>query len=185
VKSAARSRGDRREDPVAEGARERTWPTRPRRIPTRGPAAGAGAGLFDPEHVDTTFALVAASRARRQSRTGLRLQAWTCAGDHYAIGVGIGANILDEGNAFIQVKTPVDTRSYVDASIAPSYVRSVDNLYSGTTGDAVVDLDPGSVSTPPYAYSAGPASGVEADVRASAALAEAAATPPLQHALGT
>jgi len=93
---------------------------------------------------------------------------WTCAGNNYAIGVGVGANILDEGNAFIQVRTPVNTRSFVDASIAPSYVRSVDNLYSGTTGDAVVDLGPGSVFTPPYAYSAGPASGVEADVRANA-----------------
>jgi pectate lyase len=93
---------------------------------------------------------------------------WTSTGNHYCIGVGVGADILSENNAFIEVGTPIDIADYVDAKIAPSFARSVGDLYSGTTGAAPADLSPGSVFTPPYAYTPAPAADVEADVRANA-----------------
>jgi len=93
---------------------------------------------------------------------------WTSAGNRDCIGVGAGASVLTESNVFVQVSTPIDTTSYVNASIAPSSARAVGNLYTATTGSAPADLAPGSVFVPPYAYSTEPASAVEASVRASA-----------------
>jgi pectate lyase len=93
---------------------------------------------------------------------------WTSSGDDYCIGVGVGASILDENNAFVGVKTPIDTKSYVDASIAASAAKSTGNLYSSTSGAAPADLSPGSVFTPPYSYTLEAASAVQADVQANA-----------------
>jgi pectate lyase len=89
---------------------------------------------------------------------------------NYCIGVGVGASVLVENEVFLGVKTPINTTSYVDASIAPSAVASHGNLYSGTSGSAPVDLNAGSVFVPPYAYASvlTPASAVEAAVRSGA-----------------
>jgi pectate lyase len=88
----------------------------------------------------------------------------------YCIGIGVGANVRVENEVFLGVKTPVNTKSYVDASIAPSAVASSGNLYSGTSGSAPVDLNAGSVFLPPYPYASAltPASAVEAAVRSGA-----------------
>ena len=93
---------------------------------------------------------------------------WTSTGNHYAVGVGVGANVLLENNAFIRVSTPVDSTSFIDESVAPSAVRSVGNLYAETTGDEPADLAAASVFTPPYRYPTIAAADVEADVRANA-----------------
>lgn len=93
---------------------------------------------------------------------------WTSTGGRDCIGVGVGANLLSENNVFLQVTTPIDTTSFVNATIAPSFARSVGNLYTATTGSAPADLAPSSVFVPPYPYSPELASAVEASVRASA-----------------
>jgi pectate lyase len=93
---------------------------------------------------------------------------WTSAGNNYCIGVGAGASILNENNAFVGVKTPIDTTRYVKPSVALSSARSRNNLFSGTSGAAVADLNAGSAFSPPYSYSPIAASAVQADVQANA-----------------
>lgn len=90
---------------------------------------------------------------------------WSAAGNDYCIGVGVGANVLNEYNAFIGVKTPINTTSYSDGT---SVSKSANNLYSGTSGNAVADLKAGSVFVPPYLYTPEAASAVQADVQANA-----------------
>ena len=74
---------------------------------------------------------------------------WSSSGNNCCIGVGVGANILTENNAFVGVKTPMNTTSYVDASIASSTLKSSGNIYSNTTGDKPVDLNAGAVLLAP------------------------------------
>jgi pectate lyase len=93
---------------------------------------------------------------------------WTSSGNNYCIGVGVGANILTQNNAFINVKTPLNTTSFVKASIAPSAIKSTGNVLSGTTGTAPTDLNPGSVFTPPYTFTLGNGSSTQAFVQANA-----------------
>jgi pectate lyase len=93
---------------------------------------------------------------------------WTTTGNNYCIGVGVGANILTQNNAFVNVKTPINTTSFVKPSIAASAVKSTGNLLQGTTGNAPVDLNPGSVFTPPYSITVGAASSTQSFVQANA-----------------
>ncbi len=93
---------------------------------------------------------------------------WTSSGNDYCIGVGVGASILSQNNAFIGVKTPIDVKSYVDSSIAKSSAKSSGNFYSSTSGTAPADLNASSVFTPPYAFTLESASSVQADVQANA-----------------
>ncbi|HEY0478956.1 MAG TPA: hypothetical protein VGD37_15660, partial [Kofleriaceae bacterium] len=93
---------------------------------------------------------------------------WTSTGNNYCIGVGVGANILSQNNAFVNVKTPINTTSYIKPSIAPSFARSTGNVFQGTSGNAVADLTPGSVFTPPYTFNLGTASTTQAFVQANA-----------------
>jgi pectate lyase len=93
---------------------------------------------------------------------------WTAAGNDYCVGIGVGANVLLEDNVFSSVKTPIDTTSFVKASVAPSAVRSRDNVYTATNGDAPADLSAGSVFTPPYTYALQQASAVQAAVQSGA-----------------
>jgi pectate lyase len=88
----------------------------------------------------------------------------------YCIGVGVGADIRGENNAFLGVTTPIDTTRFVNASKGTSAISSTGNLYSNTSGDAPADLNAGTVFQPPYPYSAylTPASQVEAAVKAGA-----------------
>jgi pectate lyase len=90
---------------------------------------------------------------------------WTSSGDNYCIGLGVSANILSEENAFIGVKTPIDTTNYSDSN---SVAKSTNNLYSNTSGNAVADVKAGSVFSPPYTYTTEAASAVQADVQANA-----------------
>jgi pectate lyase len=92
---------------------------------------------------------------------------YSSTGTDYCIGVGVGASIRDENNAFLGVTTPINTKSYSDAASA---IASSGNLYSNTSGTAPADLNPNTVFQPPYAYSPHltPASQVEADVKAGA-----------------
>lgn len=93
---------------------------------------------------------------------------WTSSGNNYCIGVGVGANILAQNNAFVNVKTPINTTSYVNASIAASFSRFAGNVLTGTSGNAPADLSPGSVFTPPYAFNLGMGSTTQAFVQANA-----------------
>jgi pectate lyase len=95
---------------------------------------------------------------------------WTSSGDNYCIGVGVGANILGENNVFAGVKTPINTTSYVDSSIAASAIKSIGNTYSSTSGPPPVDLNPGSVFSPPYSHSGAltSATSVQSDVESGA-----------------
>jgi pectate lyase len=90
---------------------------------------------------------------------------WTAAGNAFCIGVGVGANVLNEYNAFIGVKTVIDTTGYSDAS---SVAKSLNNLYSNLSGNPVADLSPSSVFVPPYAYTPEAASAVQADISENA-----------------
>jgi len=93
---------------------------------------------------------------------------WNATGNNYDIGVGVGANILTQNNAFVGVKTPINTTSFVNPSIAASAIRSTGNLLQGTTGTAPTDLNPGSVFTPSYSFTLDAASTVQAFVQANA-----------------
>lgn len=93
---------------------------------------------------------------------------WTSSGNNYCIGVGVGANILSQNNAFVGVKTPINTTSYVNASIAKSSAKSTGNLYQSTSGSSPADLNASSVFTPPYSFTLESASAVQADVQANA-----------------
>jgi pectate lyase len=93
---------------------------------------------------------------------------WTSTGNNYCIGVGVGANILTQNNAFINVRTPLNTTSFVNASIAASAIKSTGNVLTGTSGNAAVDLNAGSVFTPPYAFTLGSGSTTQAFVQANA-----------------
>jgi pectate lyase len=88
---------------------------------------------------------------------------YTAAGNNYCIGVGQGASVRNENNVFIDVRTPVNTTSFVDAA---STVTSVGNIYTNTSGQGVTDI--GTAFTPPYSYTPEPASSVEAAVRSGA-----------------
>jgi pectate lyase len=93
---------------------------------------------------------------------------WSGSGNNYDIGIGVGANVLTQNNVFAGVKTPINTTSFVKPTIAASAVRSTGNLLSGTSGTAPVDLNPGSVFTPPYSLTVAAASTVQAFVQANA-----------------
>jgi pectate lyase len=93
---------------------------------------------------------------------------WTSAGNNYCIGVGVGANILTQNNAFIGVKTPINNTSFVKPSIAASAIKSTGNVLQGTTGTAPSDLNAGSVFTPPYSFNLGSGSTTQAFVQANA-----------------
>ncbi len=93
---------------------------------------------------------------------------WTSTGNNYAIGVGVGSSILTQNNAFINVRTPINTTSYVNPSIAASAARSTGNVLTGITGAAPVDLNAGSVFTPPYTLNIGAGSTTQQFVQANA-----------------
>jgi pectate lyase len=93
---------------------------------------------------------------------------WSSTGDDYAIGVGVGASILTQNNAFTGIRTPIDETSFVDSSIASSSIKSTGNVLSGTTGTAPADLNAGSVFTPPYTVNLGMGSSTSAFVQANA-----------------
>jgi pectate lyase len=104
----------------------------------------------------------------RFGRNHLFNNLWTSTGNNYCIGVGVGANIRTQNNVFVNVRTPINTTSFVQPSIAPSAIRSTGNLMSGITGAAPVDLNPNTVFTPPYAFTLSSASTTEQFVRANA-----------------
>lgn len=91
---------------------------------------------------------------------------WTSTVTNYCIGVGVGANIRDESNVFVGVKTPVNTTSYSDSTSA---VRSTNNVYTNTTS-SVSDLNAGSVFDPAsdYSYTADAATTVQATIQTGA-----------------
>jgi pectate lyase len=93
---------------------------------------------------------------------------WTSTGDNYLIGIGVGANVLTQNNAFVNVKTPINTTSFVKPSIAASAVKSTGNVLTGVTGTQPTDLNPGSVFTPPYTLNIGMGSTTQAFVQANA-----------------
>jgi pectate lyase len=90
---------------------------------------------------------------------------WSSAGNNYCIGVGAGASVLSENNAFVGVKSPIETTRYRDGA---SSSRSRGDLFSATSGTQVTELRASAVFSPPYAYTLAPASAVQADVQASA-----------------
>ncbi len=93
---------------------------------------------------------------------------WTSTGNNYCIGVGVGANILTQNNAFVNVKTPINNTSFVKPSIAASAIKSTGNVLQGITGTAPSDLNPGSVFTPPYTFNLGSGSTTQAFVQDNA-----------------
>jgi len=93
---------------------------------------------------------------------------WTSAGNNYAIGVGVGASILTQNNAFVNIKTPINTTSFVNTGVARSAIKSTGNVSSGVTGTAPVDLNPTTVFTPPYTVNIGDGATTQAFVQANA-----------------
>ena len=90
---------------------------------------------------------------------------WTSAGNNYCIGLGVSANLLIQNNAFVGVKTPINTTSFENSA---SIAHLAGNVFSGTSGNAVVDVNGGSVFTPPYTFNLGMGSTTEAFVQANA-----------------
>jgi len=90
---------------------------------------------------------------------------WTSSGNNYCIGLGVNASILVQNNAFVNVRTPLNTTSFDNAASA---IRSTGNVFSGTSGAAPVDVNPGSVFTPPYTFNLGMGSTTQAFVQANA-----------------
>jgi pectate lyase len=90
---------------------------------------------------------------------------WTSTGNNYCIGVGVGASILTQNNAFVNVKTPINNTSFVNSASA---IKSTGNVLQGITGTAPSDLNPGSVFTPPYTFNLGMGSTTQAFVQANA-----------------
>jgi pectate lyase len=88
---------------------------------------------------------------------------YTATGNSYCIGVGVSANILDENNAFIGVKNPIDSNSFSDGA---SIVQSRGNLYQGASG-SMADLG-GTAFKPSYAYSLDAAASVQGTVQSAA-----------------
>src|SRR5262249_54951982 len=86
---------------------------------------------------------------------------WTSSGNNYCIGIGVGANVLIQNNAFVGVKTPINTTSFVKASTAPSFSKQTGNVFTNTSGNAVADISPGSVFTPPYTVNIGAGSSTQ------------------------
>jgi pectate lyase len=87
---------------------------------------------------------------------------YTASGDSVCIEAGVGCNIRDENNVFINVNNPIDLTHADSASI----VQSFGNIYMGTTGTQA-DMG-GAAFTPPYAYSLDPTANVQAEVMAGA-----------------
>jgi pectate lyase len=88
---------------------------------------------------------------------------YTGSGDSYCIGVGVSANILDENNAFVGVKNPIDSADYSNTA---SIVVSKGNVYTSTSG---ATTNKGSAAfTPPYPYTLDATSGLQAAVMAGA-----------------
>ncbi|HEX3480815.1 MAG TPA: hypothetical protein VHT91_37625 [Kofleriaceae bacterium] len=90
---------------------------------------------------------------------------WTSTGNNYCIGVGVSASILTQNNAFVNVKTPINTTSFENSASA---IKSTGNVLTGITGTAPSDLNPGSVFTPPYTFNLGMGSTTQAFVQANA-----------------
>jgi len=88
---------------------------------------------------------------------------YTATGNAYCIGVGVSANILDENNAFIGVRDPIDSTSFSDAS---RVIQSHGNLYQGTSG-SMADLG-GAAFKPPYTYTLDAASSLQSTVETAA-----------------
>jgi pectate lyase len=86
---------------------------------------------------------------------------YTATGDSYCIGIGVGANVRNEGNAFIDVKAPLN-ETFMDST---SIVTSINDLY---TGVAAAGPNLGTAFTPPYAFTVDDPSTVQAEVMAGA-----------------
>jgi len=104
----------------------------------------------------------------RFGRIHLLNNLWTSSGNNYCVGVGVGASVLLQNNAFVNVRTPVNTTSFVKPDVAPSSVRLTGNVLQGTSGTAPGDLNAGSVFTPPYAFTSESGSATQAFVQANA-----------------
>lgn len=86
---------------------------------------------------------------------------YTSANNNYCIGVGMGASVRIENNAFIGVNRPVNSGSFADAATT---FTAVGNLYTNTTGTVT---DVGTAFVPTYPYLADAASAVQAIVQAA------------------
>jgi pectate lyase len=84
---------------------------------------------------------------------------YTATGNHYCIGLGAGASLLIENNAFVGVHNPFQTSKFSDAT---SVLVSRGNLFSGCDGS--VEPRGERAFTPPYKYDLQPASVVRAAV---------------------
>jgi pectate lyase len=91
---------------------------------------------------------------------------WTSSGDNYCVRAGMDAQILVESNAFVGVKSPQEFNSTADQGT--SYITASNNVYSGTSGSQSTGGGGTPFTTPPYTYTADPASSVQAAVQAGA-----------------
>ncbi|HEY7372577.1 MAG TPA: hypothetical protein VIF57_10495 [Polyangia bacterium] len=91
---------------------------------------------------------------------------WTSTGDNYCVRAGMNAQLLMENNAFVNVKSPQEFNSTADQMTA--YITAMGNQYTGTSGSQSTGGGGTPFTTPPYTYTADPASGVQAAVMAGA-----------------
>jgi pectate lyase len=86
---------------------------------------------------------------------------YTATGDSYCIGVGVGANVRNEGNAFINAKAPLN-ESFADST---SIVNSINDLY---TGVARAGADLGTAFVPPYVVTVEDPSTIQSEIQTGA-----------------
>jgi len=91
---------------------------------------------------------------------------WSSSAANYCVRAGMDAQILVENNAFVGVKNPQQFNSTADQMT--SYITSMGNLYSGTSGTQATGGGGTPFTSAPYTYTADPASGVQAAVMAGA-----------------
>jgi pectate lyase len=91
---------------------------------------------------------------------------YTATGNHYCIGLGAGAAMLVENNAFVGVRTPFQTEKFSDAT---SVLVERGNLFARTQGNAQ-GKGTGGGFTPPYPYKLEPADAVRLAVMRGAGI---------------
>jgi pectate lyase len=90
---------------------------------------------------------------------------YTSVGNRYCIGLGVGASILAENNAFIGVRNPINAGRFADET---SVIVGRGNLFERTDGTNAA-RDTGGF-TPPYQYTLEPAAAVHVSVTRGAGI---------------
>lgn len=91
---------------------------------------------------------------------------WSSAASNYCVRAGIKAEILVESNVFTGVKNPQQFNSAADQMT--SFITSLNNMYTGTSGTQSVGGGGTAFTAPSYVYTADVTSGLQAAIQSGA-----------------